>query len=243
MLNESLDGEILRISQKKEGVFRPESTKLIQDIANAVAPEIKRVTDLIQDKIKAERMIVLNCIRRVNQSKSSLRNYFVSNVFSAIALSIFLQSEHPEKIGNLFYERRSSGKDNNYDVLNIDSWTEKNSANLPAPMLDFLFMRTLAEKVILINYEPSFSHNRYFDSRLKSVTDVAQLVGDVFLEISDTVDIKMVIESVYGKESDVTQYWEKMSQLIKSTKQGLVSKAEFYQAIIIDEDEKVTDAL
>ncbi len=223
MLNGIPEGEIIRQSHKDEGILRPESEKLIHCVTIAVTPEINRVADLVGDRAKAERMIVLNCTRRVDQSKSYLRNYLVANIFSAIALSTFLQSDQPEKIGNLFYERRDSGGDTYYDILNIDSWTEKKSANIPAPTIDRLFLRSLVEKKHLINYTPDFNHNRSFSSQNESTTEVAKLVGDTLLEISDNVDIRTVIESVYGKESSVVRNWKDLSRLIAEVKNGTSS--------------------
>ncbi len=235
------DGEILRSSGRREGVFRPESLELIEKVASAVTPEINRVTALVGDRTKAERMIVLNCIRRVDQSKGYLKNYLAANVFSAIALGVLLQSEHPEEVGNLFYERRDVGSNTFYDILNIDSWTEKKSANLPTPMIDGLFIRTIAEKKKLVNYKPDFNHNRSFYTQTESVAEMAQLVGDVLLEMHDTVDIQTVVDSVFGKDSHLADDYRELSEVMNGVRNGTKSKDEFYRDISIGSEENDYD--
>lgn len=232
------DGDLLSQSKKQEGVFRPESKDLINHISRAIEPEIDRVVSLVTNRSKAERMVALSCIRRVDQSKSYLKNYLVANIFSAIALGVFVQSDSPKEVGNLFYERRgTNGEDNYYDMLNIDSWTERRGANLPAPFINQQFRRALAEKLSFVNYTPSFSHTRSFRPEGESTFEVAQLVGDTLLEISGRVDISTVVESVYGKESSVVRNWKDLNRLIVEVRNGTSSKDDFYRSIVVGEDD------
>lgn len=125
------EGDLLSQSTKREGVFRLESQQIIDNLRAAIQPEIDRIEKLVGDRTKAERMFFLNCIRRVDQAKSHLRNNDIAGIFSALALAVFVQSDHPDKIGHIFYERKGSpGEDNNYDVFNIDSWTGLSTAAL-----------------------------------------------------------------------------------------------------------------
>jgi len=98
-------------------------------------------------------------------------------------------------------------------------------------------MRTLVEKIKIVNYLPDFRHNRTFYSTMESASQVAQLVVDVLLEMSKTVDIKIIIDHVYGKESYIAKNWKRLNQVITDVKNGSISKEEYYKVIAIDEND------
>jgi hypothetical protein len=239
--SEQIDGTLLAQSAKREGVFTVEGRRLVESSRNAVNPEIERVMRYGFDRKDAERMIVLNCSRRVDQSKTFLNNYDLSNIFTAVALSVIIQSENPDRAGQVLYERRGTGSDNYYDIMNITADEKKKSINIPTPLIDSQFIRTLAEKRKLVNYAPDFSHDRWFSDSRAEMENAAELIGEVIIEMSSTVDIKSVLESVYGKQSELLNSWEEISCAIEKVKLGEMSKREFYLSLDVDREHGETD--
>lgn len=233
----SISGEQLQQSARPEGVFTSEGLQLVAEAKRSVGREIERVEKYGFDKEDAEHMTVLSCVRRVDQSKTYLKNYLVANIFSAIALNVILQSDDPDQAGRIYYERRGpsgTGDDRNYfDVFNVTNRDGEERANIPAPMIDQLFRRTLVEKRRAINYNPSFSHNRSFTENPNKVADMANLVGEVILQISETVDITSVLSSVFGKSSEYLSRWNELKGSIQKVKDNLMSKDDFYRSLII----------
>lgn len=231
------EGTLLRSTEKPTGLLRPETEKLAELVGQALKPELDRFTAVIENRPEAERMFFLNSIRRVDQSKKYLRNYLAANVFSAVALGVFLQSKQQEHLGHLFYERRDKGESTFDDILNVDSWTDKKSANLPPTSLDRLFLRALAEKYHFKNYKPTFGHKRGFSSDGKTVAEMAKFIGDTLLELIETVDVTTVVATAYGKKSTVTKRWSELNKQLIEVKNGILPAEVFYDSLIINEYE------
>ena len=70
-----IDGAELPNLRTQEGVFSPESKKIITTLNECVDPLIKRITDPRYTRAEAERLIVLSCVRRSGESKTFLHNY------------------------------------------------------------------------------------------------------------------------------------------------------------------------
>ncbi len=212
------EGDLISQSTKIEGVFRPESQMIVDQLKKLVSPEIDRIEKIVGDKTKAERVFLLNCIRRVDQSKSYLKNESLAGIFSALALAVFVQSEHPDKIGHIFYERKSSSSgDNEYDIFNIDSWTGKKSANLPAPFLCQSFKRALVEKTKLVNHTPNYNHRRRY---LSVSNDDKEVPVEAVSEVSERVNIPEVLRLVYGDKKWVTNLWGSFKDKITQYHKG-----------------------
>lgn len=225
------DGEPLQNSHKeRKGVFTPEGKTVVDEIRTSLDPEVARIEKYLGNRADAEKFLVLSCIRRIDESKSILKNYTFSDIFMALALGTLLQSENPEYSAKLLYERKGGdyGDPTHYDVLDISSSVNGRSSHMIVPLLDKLFKRTLVEKLKVTNYEPDFEHNRQFTKNAGKIDQGGENAIDEILRLYDALDLEAVLSNTYGDKYISSPKWLSLKEDISSYKRGNITKEDFY---------------
>ena len=130
--------------------------------------------------------------------------------------------------GRVFYEVRGGhiyGDDRFYDILNVRTGNEKVGANLPVPKVDRLFMRMLAERVKIQAFVPDYVHDRKSRGDKK---DKAGLACETVLEMSEKINLRFLVESVYTKGEETRGMMLLLDEIDK-VKRGDISRESFVE--------------